>query len=241
MESSTHGTLRVMFERYLPLVLLAYSAAVFYKRSFTRDQFWIVLLCVAQALAQSSGHLLVSLATGLCGIVICYRRRASFVESLQNSKVSFGLTMFVFLLDVHYHLGQELLLRHCQLQVTRTQWMFARTVVAGGTQFLRKPTALRVLLQDVRSHLGPIYVMSVAQLTLSANPGGGGGAVFTVLCYVAFVCSVMAGTVFRPDNPATSEIFVKTTSVQRKWYHGRLMLTSSCMTLVVYLRLFVGA
>jgi hypothetical protein len=96
-------------------------------------------------------------------------------------------------------------------------------VMLASTQFLRRPAALKIALRQIRAAHGPAYVLALAQ-AYAAQP--------TFVGAIAASSSLLAATIFRPDNAWEDQLLPRALTVgkcfaSRKRVHALLMITST--------------
>lgn len=92
----------------------------------------------------------------------------------------------------------------------------------ASTQFLRRPAALKIALRQIRAAHGPAYVLTLAQ-AYAAQPSFVGA--------IAALSSMIAATIFRPDNAWEGQLLPRILTVgkcfaSRKRVHAQLMIMS---------------
>lgn len=227
----------------------AYAAAatVFYKKDFAEPVVPIAAslsvlglltdqLCTYPVLA-GSGCILA------CGTLLYY----SFVNLewvRKAAKMDFFIVFLLAILDVRFGLITNIV--RFGLMANIPYWDNLRIFATSVPQFIRRPSWLKAKLQDLRSKLGPMFVLFVASYAADVGAMETSTLVY-FLTRLAAGSAILAGVFFRPDNSTMlslcasltnvphKEDFIpyKTSLIQRRNVHRRLMVTSFvCCALV---------
>ena len=95
-----------------------------------------------------------------------------------------------------------------------------RVFASAVAQFLRKPIWLKVKLQDMRSKMGPVYVLYVGLCAMKLKSS-------LPFADLEALTSFIAGIIFKPDNGAILELLEYETKLsERLYWHGCLMIVS---------------
>jgi hypothetical protein len=211
---------------YVQVILscLMYAAAgtIFYKKSFNSDMFSTVMTFAHLGLFANCFGQSHPIVTVTCLLVMTTRMVMAcpkWYKSL-NTVVLFAV-LFMALLDA-------------QVAFLWSLPYWVRIIVTALPQFIRRPLWLKAKLQDVRSKMGPLYVLYVTLVTKDILENRNNHLVWQCLAVIAMVSAIVAGAVFKPDNKAAMELFCTgTTLSSRKYYHARLMITSlTCISIV---------
>ena len=216
--------------------LSAFAATVFYKRRFDWCELPIVTYSLLQAALLQCDNTSLRILASLALMYSGYVNRQQVLKVLDNTivaKPSMFVAMVLLVADVRH--GAVVSCAHwfgvSPLLLTSHRWMCLRAGVSSVIQFLRYPRELKDSLQAVRSHLGPVFVASVAHFawTLSTTSHA---TTLQIACYTAAACALTAGTVFRPDNNVlSSALTLNMTNTDRKTHHRNLMITAFVLTL----------
>ena len=219
--------------------LSAFAATVFYKRRFDRSELPIVTYSLLQAAVLQCDN---TPLRGLASLALMYSgyvNRQQVLKVFDNTivaKPSMFVAMVLLAADVRH--GAVVACAHwlgvSPLLLTSHRWMCLRAAVSSIIQFLRYPRELKDTLQAVRSHLGPVFVASVAHFAWTLSTTSSNHATtLQIACYTAAACALTAGTVFRPDNNVLSSVLaLNMTNADRKTHHRNLMITAVVLTLV---------
>lgn len=201
----------------------AAAATVFYKKTFREDKllsvgalsFLGLFLEKIEAYPMYCG---VGIFASLCFLWYTAQNDNEWFKTA--IKKDFFIMMFLAILDARIGL------------LPIAYWKNIRIFAAAIPQFLRKPLWLKTKLQDIRSKLGPIYILYVARYVLTR--GDCGPEWLRGVANIAMISSVIAGVVFRPDNPTMLDLMgYKTKPTERRFYHRNLMICSfSCCALL---------
>lgn len=220
----------------------AAAATVFYKKDFSEQRLPILgclslLGLLAENLDKQPAFLGVCcLLTSFLLIHVSYLNRDWLTKA---AKIDFFLPMLAAVLEARFGLVHL-------IGIDIPYWASIRIFAVAVPQFLRKPLWLKTKLQDVRSKLGPMFVMFVTTYAMSLDSSN----VTFLTRYVARIAAgaaIIAGVFFRPDNSTVLNILAylmnvpyrpgfvpyKTNLIQRRNVHRQLMLTSfmCCATL----------
>ena len=217
--------------------LSAFAATVFYKRRFDRSELPIVTYSLLQAAVLQCDN---TPLRGLASLALMYSgyvNRQQVLKVFDNTivaKPSMFVAMVLLAADVRH--GAVVACAHwlgvSPLLLTSHRWMCLRAAVSSIIQFLRYPRELKDTLQAVRSHLGPVFVASVAHFAWTLSTTSHAAMTLQITSYTAAACALTAGTVFRPDNNVlSSALTLNMTNTDRKTHHRNLMITAFVLTL----------
>ena len=200
-------------------ILSAFAGTLFYKKSFKQHEIPLVLHAIILAatcrFCDATTLTIVGLASAF--IMMDRQRQVMTIDVIKTTKLSMFLTLLALAFDMEWNLGMQV------LQVHPRTWIKVRIFGAAFVQFVRRPSSVKVMLQEVRSHLGPVFVISLFQLGLRSTSASPVKAVFLL---TAAAAALAAGTFFRPDNTGLSSLICDSTSSWRKTYHRALMTTA---------------
>lgn len=220
----------------------AAAATIFYKKTFRQDKLPVVGSLAILGLFLDLGNkypfysCVGASATTIFLSYLCYRNFDWLKSAL---KMDFYFVFFLAVIDARFNLCNK-------IGLPFPYWTNFRILVGAIPQFLRKPLWLKTKLQDVRSKLGPIYILYVSSYVMTRDVNGTHWS--HQIGVVAMLSAVLAGVVIRPDNSAVLDFLAylwklycdflrpdgvvlehvpyKTNLVQRRYYHGRLMVLS---------------
>ena len=221
----------MFIDQVMCAVLLAFAGTLFYKKSFTSKELPLVFCSIVLALTFRwiLKDPLQSFATTVCFLLLLdTAHRNELINSIKTSKKSMFFTLFFVLSDSEFQLGSNLLTTALKADISTSTWIKVRAIFAMVPQGIRKPLWLKDKLQELRSHLGPVFVISIFELAFCVENNH--KTAFTRgLMYFAAFCAFLAGTIFRPDNSAVSGLFQKSTEIGRKKCHRSLMMIASAV------------
>lgn len=229
----------------------AAAATIFYKKTFREDKLHIVgafsiLGLILEYYSKNPTYPVFGTSASLTLLAcLCYRNQEWLKTAM---KIDLYCTFLFALIDARFGLGEMIGLQY---------WKYLRIVTVAIPQFLRKPLWLKTKLQDLRSILGPIYILYVSSYVMSRDIND--AKRLQQIGYVAMMSSIIAGVCFRPDNSAVLDLLAylwkvycdvvrmifrpedvdiehvpyKTKRSERRYYHGRLMVCSlGCCTIM---------
>lgn len=193
----------------------AAAATIFYKKTFREDKLLSVgALSLLGLFLETSEIYPVSRAGVIVSLCFLWYTAQKDKEWFKSAiKMDFFLVLFFAILDARVGL------------LPLPYWKNIRIFAAAIPQFLRRPLWLKAKLQDVRSKLGPIYVLYVSCYVLTR--GTEGPEWLQRVAEMAMAFSIFAGVVFRPDNSTMLDLTTyKTKLTERRFYHRSLMIGS---------------
>ena len=204
----------MFIDQVMCAVLPAFAGTLFYKKSFTSKELQLVFCSIILALTfKIFKDPLQSLATAACFLLLLDpEHRNEMINCIRTLKKSMFFTLFFVLCDSEFQLGSHLLTTALKADISTSSWIKFRAIFAMVPQGIRKPLRLKDKLQELRSHLGPVFVISIFELAFCVENSHKTAFTRCLMHFTAF-CAFLAGTVFRPDNSAVSGLFQKSTEI----------------------------
>ena len=165
---------------------------------------WIYIRTVSQL------YVAITMLTCISVYYFLYKEQYFEHQIIKAMKLDIFLFFLAIILDAKFNFTETVF----------QPWIVIRVFVSALPQFLRKPIWLKVKLQDMRSKLGPVYVLYVALCAMKHTSS-------LPFADLAALTSCIAGIIFRPDNGAVLELLGYETKLpERRYWHGRLMIVS---------------
>ena len=211
-------------------LLSAFAGTLFYKKSFRQSEIPLVLHTIALAVAVRFLDLTTTslFCFSTTYVLLDSQRREMVWTVVRTTKPSMFLTLFMLFVDVEFNLGAMMGTLLFDLHPSSTLWIRIRIGCAAVIQFVRHPLWVKTMLQEPRSHMGPVFIASLAQLAVRLPTSDARSGFMALATASAFA----AGTLFRPDNSAVSGLLRESTSSQRKTFHRVLMTAAFAIFLL---------